>query len=278
MRKIFEPRSSKDFISILKGLVILILSSLFTLAFGISTLYYLHHYQLKKEKDQNYTLKYIIQSNQVKEALKTEYLAELMELSIDHPINIFNLNLELLATKILKSPVIKQCQVKLASPNGILIDYKIRVPMIYLSDFDNSAIDSDKVIIPIAPFYTPKNLPEVYLGLKPSSLELIYGKKIKDKRLDVAIKLLKEIKVENLKKIDLSLAYSLSYGSRQIVLVLRDEHSIYLRLSTINYKEGWQRYLLMKKMELFDFSAVVDLRVSQIALIKKIKENPLQNH
>jgi cell division septal protein FtsQ len=278
MRKIFEPRNSKDFLSILKGVLILILSSLFTLVFGISTLYYLHHYQLKKEKNKDYTLKYIIQSNHVKEALKTEYLAELMELSIDRPINIFNLNLELLAEKILKSPVIKQCQVKLAPPNSVLIEYKIRIPMIYLSDFDNSAIDSDKVIIPIAPFYTPKNLPEVYLGIKPAPLEVIYGKKIKDKRLDLAIKLLEEINQDNLKKIDLSLAYSSSYGSRQVILVLRDEYPIYLRLSTINYKEGWQRYLLMKKIKLFDFSAVVDLRVSQIALIKKIKETHLQSH
>jgi hypothetical protein len=109
----------------------------------------------------------IVQTGPQKEALKTEYLAEILGICADYPRCLSSYNLEQLRQKLLSSPLISQASVSAIKPNILYIDYTSRQPLAFLADFDNVAIDKQGYPFPFAPFFSPKILPLIYLGLAP---------------------------------------------------------------------------------------------------------------
>lgn len=221
----------------------------------------------------------IVQTGPQKEALKTEYLAEILGICADYPQSSASFNLQKAKTALLASPLISNGIVSIIKPNILYIDYTVRQPIAFLADFENTAIDKEGYPFPFAPFFSPKNLPEVYLGLSPFGIPsedpekplVQWRSPLKGKYWDLALHILayvtdpKVMDEFNVSLIDVSSAFSNSCGTREIVLTTQDtlflkedgkEAEVIfprtLRLSPKNYAQELGNYLKLRPQLLED--------------------------
>ncbi len=215
-----------------------------------------------------HTIGILIQTGPEREALKTAYLIELLGLAHDKPVR---LTLNQAREKLLKSPVIKSGNIRVASPHTLMIDYTARRPIAHLHDVKNGALDEEGYLFPLSPFFSPKNLPEIYLGLKKTSP---WNIQLKEKRLRLALDILKmcqEAPFSELmiKRIDVEKADEKSLGRREIVLIVGEGESLhFVRLTPKNAREELARYLDLRKKINSPEPQVVDLRVAQLAFLQ----------
>jgi|JI9StandDraft_1071089.scaffolds.fasta_scaffold06273_7 hypothetical protein len=211
----------------------------------------------------------IVQTSPSKEAISTFYLAELLHLSEDAKISYEDFSVEEAKEHLLEEPLFKEVFLEKRKPRTLYIDYTIRKPVALLADFENTAIDEEFYLFPLEPFFSPKKLPEIYLGLTE------YPKRIEKKELDLAFRVIHVLQEKRpfpdveIKKIDTANAYADSFGKREIVVVLRrGEHNHFLRLSTRNYEEALSHYFEMK--EEIGQDKVIDLRIANIAYVEEV--------
>jgi hypothetical protein len=255
--------------------------------------------------DHRVPIRAIVQTGPQKEALKTGYLAELLELSVDKPTLSSDFDVKEAEKKLADSPVISTAKVKIQEPGILYIDYTTRQPVALLIDYENVALDKEGFPFPVAPFFTPKKLPEIYLGMEE---ELQWNQPIAGEKILLAFELLELINgpivgdLFNVKRIDVSNAFEMSYGRREIVLFTQDE--IYLpyqgkeirfviprilRLPTKKYAQELGNYLKFREHRLEKEKAelkvpqegqllvkcptvTIDLRISQLAFIDEAKK------
>lgn len=248
-------------------------------------LLYWHHHQQSRFSDPHYTLVAIVQSCRDKEPLQTNYLAELLGLSINQPTNLYRFNVQEAEEKLLKCPLIKSAKIKKIKPGMLYIDYSLRKPIAYVLDYSNTAIDADGVLIPFKPFNTPKKVPELILALQAG---LAWGENVSGEKISLAYDVMKQISEEELnqvcglKRIDVSKAFSQRCGEREIVLFFEDYSGAYSNAQTTTSQlcivrfspQNWQKQLvnykkLRQKMALEKQSlpCMVDMRISQLAFI-----------
>ncbi len=228
------------------------------------SLIYFRHVKEMHMQDDAYRVVGIIQTTTNKEALNTVYLAELLDLSLNRPTNLYKFSCKEAQRKLKTSPLIKEAVVKKVRPGIVYIDYQMRYPIAYLIDYDNAAIDLEGVPFPVYPFFTPKKLPEVHLGLAngeaSSENDHAWGIPIKGKNVALALEVLEHLATSSpvttvIKRIDVASAYAPSCGQRQIIVILeelitREEKGKIathlfpriLRLSTEEYKQGIANY------------------------------------
>lgn len=221
----------------------------------------------QRKHSQKYYLSRIVQTGPQKEMLSTTYLAELIRIAADPPTSIAYFNPQLAQKRLLSSPVIKEASVKLIEPDTIYIDYTVRQPCAVLDDFENMAIDEAGYPFPLFPFFSPKTLPQIYLGIS----QIKWNTPILDKKLSLAFAILKfSSKLPfTLKRIDVEKAFSETLGSRSIVLIIEDSSfQRILRLSTKEYEQNLGNYLELRK-ELPQKPYTIDLRLSQLAFLKE---------
>lgn len=213
----------------------------------------------------------IIQTGPQKEALKTEYLAEILQISRDIPTSVIFFNEELARNRLLSSPLIAQADVKVLKPSALYIDYTIRQPVAWIEDYENVVMDKAGYPFPFYPFLSPKNLPYIYFGLPSfgqrsmdSDKPIVRWKEpMTGNYVNLAFSLLQwmnEIKLSNVVRIDLSHAFASSCGKREIVLIVDnstvqwqnglEQQIIFphlLRLGTKNYKQQLINYLHLRE-------------------------------
>lgn len=282
-----------------------------TLVFSGSSYIAMKHYLKKTQQsgtDPKFALRTIIQTGPQKEALKTEYLAELMGVSSDHPYNARVFNVERAKERLLQSPVIACAEVKIIKPSTLYVDYTVRQPIARVEDYTNIVLDKEGYLFPFTPFFTPKNLPVIYLGLSPFGMPPYdpdretaqWNVPLEGKYFNLALDILNIVtdpKVADLfavKRIDVSNAFSESYGTREIVVITED--SIFksmegkelrisvpriLRLSTKNYAQELGNYLKLRQQLLEEESKtismastrlkekIIDFRIQQLAFIEE---------
>lgn len=263
--------------------------------------FYLKTWKDKKKNDRKYNISLIIQTGPRKEALRSLYLEELLGLSVDKPTNIYLFDEKEAQKKLLLSPVIEKAVVKKIKPSAIYIDYKVREPVALLYDLKNVAIDKKGNIFPMSPFFTPKNLPEIYLGDSSFLEEMDFWQKpLLTENVLLALKLLKILTTQeipfNIKRIDVSNIFA-SYGKREIVVIL--EHTLnvsqnekevalvfprIIRLSLKDYQQQLGNYFILHNKMVRDYkkqivikketpsiirfaSKTIDLRISKLAFI-----------
>lgn len=267
-------------------------------AFGSFSLY--RYIQRSRSIDYTVPIKAIVQTGPLKEALKTAYLAELLGLSVDQPTLTSEFDIKEGEAKLLASPVIKQAEIQIHEPGILHIDYITRQPVALLADYENIALDSEGYPFPVTPFFSPKNLPEIYLELDE---EIRFNCPLRGEKKELAYELLELVggpivcDLFNVTRIDVSNAFERSYGRKEIVL--KAEDSIFssrldrevrlvfprlLRLSTNKYSQDLANYLKLReqilekeKREILfpedDISLVcfkekiVDFRIPQLAFI-----------
>jgi len=231
--------------------------------------FYYRHVKDSYAKDDRYKIVALVQTCNDNECLKTGYLAELLDLSIDRPSNLYRFKTREARKRLLESPLIKTAEVKKIKPGTIYIDYTLRKPAAYIAELTNTAMDDEGVLIPFKPFFTPKNIPEFVLGLDEETSDpaaLKWGTRLQGKKTRIALHMLKLLS-ENyakegtlIRRIDVSKAFAPSYGQREIVVILEDRREksynsnsyLYIYPRTIRFSTN--RYL----QELADFGALRD--------------------
>lgn len=246
----------------------------------LPTLLVIHykHLQEKEKSNPKHTITQLIQTGPVCAALKSEHLEELLGLSTDHPINLFTYDLKQGEEKLLQSGVIEKAQLFIDPPNGLGVDYVVREPLAYISDYSNLVIDQKGFLFPLTPYFTPKRLPEIYLGIRIEPFT--YGE-LSDSKWDTAKKILLYFKSLNIKgltisKIDVSKLRADSMGKREIVITLIDQlggknYLRYLRLSSEKYIEEINHFLSLKQLTLTE-DLIVDLRLLPNAYLMPVSE------
>jgi hypothetical protein len=250
-------------LSIVQAIAWIVGSMLFVSgAFHKGFRFYLH---TEAERKSTYVCR-IVQTGPQREALKTAYLAELMQISADKPISSAAFNTELALRRLLASPVIQEATLRLHELDTVYIDYTVRQPVAWLYDFENIALDRAGYPFPIYPFFTPKQLPEIYLGIR----QFAFGKPISDKGVTLALTLLlvvQQLKLEPL-RLDLSSAFEKSLARREIVVTLDEQgFTKILRLTPKNYAQELGNYLELKG-QLPLKPQVIDLRIPQLAFVE----------
>jgi len=238
----------------------------------------------KERRDPKAFITAIVQTGPESQALNTDYLAELLELSVDAPTPMKAFNVKSATQKLLDSPVIQEASVQLVSPGIVYVDYTMRHPVALLSDYENVAIDATGTLFPFTPFYSPKNLPEIYLGLEefPGWNMPLEGEKIA-----LVFELLDIIEAPvvcdlfNIKSIDVSNLFDPSIGKREVVLLAEDHldqylYPRYLRLSSKNYRQELANYLKLREALVEKERSqkateiptkIIDLRIPHLAFI-----------
>lgn len=205
---------------------ILICSTLCTALLAIGGIFLFKHSQKKHRGQEKFIISAIAQTCSGDERLKTVYLAELLELSVDHPKNFYSFDVSKAEANLKLNPLITTAIIKKIPPKTIYVDYKLRKPIAFLGEYANTAIDSHGYLFPFKPYYTPKSLPEFILGISDGD-GCTWGRQLESQRALRALKIYQLAKdlitvSTRLIKIDTSKAYALSYGQRQIVIVFED--------------------------------------------------------
>lgn len=247
-----------------------------------------------RAKDPKNLIVAIVQKSSEKEALKNAYLADLLRLSVDEPTNLFHLNVKEGEKLLLQSPLIKKVKVRKISPGTVYVDYEMRKPIAFLGDYTNTAIDDEGVIFPFKPFFTPKLLPEIYLGIhqKEGDIESVpWGARLDFPQAKQALKILKTLhkicppESLALLRIDMMNSDASSYGLREIVITL-EEHiekkendqvrmvksPIYLRLNRDDLEQAIGNFLELRKSVKSSQnlqSPVIDLRIPNFAFLSQ---------
>ena len=280
-----------------------------TLLFSGSSHLALKHYfknQRQKAQDPQFAIRTLIQTGPQKEALKTDYLAELIGISADRPVHVLGFNLDRAKEHLLQSPLISAADVKLIKPSTLYVDYTIRQPIAWLEDYTNVVFDKEGYLFPFTPFFTPKNLPAVYFGMsafgeKPSDLDretAEWHKPMRGKYYSLACDILaivtdpKVVDLFSIQRIDVSNAFAESYGTREIVILAEDYITKstqgkdlqlciprILRLSTKNYAPELGNYLKLREQLLEEegkFTPTHENHSSLIRLKEKIIDLRLQ--
>lgn len=233
------------------------------------TLFYFSLSYFEKREVPKTPIKVIAQTGPLKEGVKTDYLAELLDLSSDHP---KCLEIEEVEIRLLKSPMIKEVSASYLNPETLYIDYTLRTPCFMLLDIENRALDEEGVAIPLIPHFTPKKLPELYLGLQKSE-DLISA--YNPKKRNIAQKL-KKILSYDLVRIDLSHFEESSLGKQEIVVIVKPEDkSHYLRLPIKEFEKQLSRYLSLQE-KIKDQELIIDLRVPDLAYLTSTPAVPTE--
>jgi len=241
----------------------------------------------KRRHDPQYDIIALLQSSEGKESLKTAFLAELLNLSLDLPTNIFQYDAKQGEKALQACPLIKKAHIDKILPATLYIQYEMRTPIAFIGDFHNAAIDDEGILIPFTPFYTPKNIPIFYLGSSMESLN--WGDSIQDlpalclaKNIYSAL-LKAHLPGVRIQAMDLVDAFSEQRGRRQVILRLyakpsdiltsRQEQGFLLRWDPENYAQCLQNLLTLQtnKASLGAASTltIIDQRLPQLAFIRR---------
>lgn len=247
-------------------------------------LLYMHHIRMEKMRDAKFKIVAISQACSTREALKTVYLAELLDLSYDKPVSLYGFSTREARKKLLANPIIKTAEVEKIKPGTVLINYALRIPIAFLGDFTNTGVDADGYLFPVKPFLSPKKLPILYLGMEQNTLH--WGEALQGKKAELALELYELIDQNictdqhHLLHIDVSNAFALSYGQRQVVVMMEahpDSRNFshaqqrFLRLSAENYRQELANYLALDEYLAKQSGVlkpqIIDLRIPHLAYI-----------
>jgi hypothetical protein len=229
----------------------------------------LHHYRSQRSQTAPTYLCRIVQTGPQREALKTTYLAELMRISADRPVTAASFDPTYAQKRLMSCPLIKEAKVKIAAPDTIYVDYTVRQPVAWLYDFDNIALDEEGYPFPVSPFFSPKRLPEIYLGIR----NFYWGRPLKERNAELALTILQLLNRLSLhiKRLDVSKAFQPSLGRREVVLILEEQgFTKALRLTPKNFAQELGNYLELRP-KLPAIPQIIDLRIPQLAFIQEKK-------
>lgn len=242
---------------------------------GISLVSWLVHKRLLyiRQNDPHFKIVAIAQTSPRSELLKSRHLAELLNLSRDQPQNLYAFDPQAAVRLLQSCQIFDHVACHRLRPGIVHIDYTLKEPFVSLSDFDNMAMDKEARLFPMQPYLSPKKLPEIFVGIKEMpniQLPLVA------KEVTLAIHILEYIQtcfpkeIQTI-RIDTHAAYDPRRGQREVVIVLKDGVTRYLRLQGDGFKKTLGHYQKLRetiaKLEKDGSEQVIDLRCPNIALV-----------
>lgn len=255
--------------SALKSFVIIATSALIVALLASFFLFFPSFLKSLHAKNEKYLIRKIASTKQ--ELIPISLLAETIELSVDQPTNLYSFNCEQAIKKLLATHAISEAHITKIKPDILFVDFELRQPIAIVGNLTNTFVDSEGILFPIFPFYTPKRLPEVYLALP--TLQEYYGRALSEKKMQVVRALLQELKGRRVHKIDLIHMDEPTLGRREIVVVVSVKGlKRTLRLDSKDYKEQLENYAAMEKTYFAkeNFECIIDLRIPNHAYVRRL--------
>ncbi len=228
----------------------------------------------KRQLDPRYTVVALVQSCPQKESLPNWQLVEMLSLSRDKPQNLYLFDPKLAEQKLLSCPVINKATIRRLPPGIVHVDYAVKEPCALLSDFSNVALDRDRTCFPLRPYFSPKKLPELFLGVEQVS----YNSPLETPEALMAFRMLAFLEktlptTVRLARIDTEKAFAKSAGLQEVVVVLEDGPKMrYVRLEPRSYEQALTKYLDAKptfdEINPASITQTIDLRSPNLALVK----------
>lgn len=265
----------EKYLSLTTSLSIIIGTAFLTAVLFQSLFYTWKKSKIHRLEQKQFIVDRIIQTGPDRRALPTTYLEELMEISKNNPIHLDLVDCRELENKLYFSPVIASAKVKKIYPSAIYVDYTVRRPFSFVSDFENMVVDEEGYLFPLKPFFTPKRLTEIYLGETNFSPTFIgkHPKFLLAKKILSLMHLSTGFSPFFIERIDVSRAFDLSLGRKEIVIILRLKNQRHLlRLNPKSYAQELGNYINLFPSLIKDEpqQTVVDLRLSNIAYIEEM--------
>lgn len=216
-----------------------IVGSMFIVSGGTFALWR-HDFFLSKEPVYEAVVASLIQTGPQRQALPTDYLAQLLRLSVDRPLAVKNVDCRKLQSLLLQSSLISSAQVTLIKPGTLYVDYEVRQPIAWLEDYENVTIDKEGYMFPFTPFFSPKNLPGFYLGLGSF---VNWHTPIKGELFDLCFSILSCVNSLDicdqfrLLRIDVSNALAQSRGRREVVVITEDVFMRHCKGRDVEYRK-----------------------------------------
>ena len=243
-------------------------------------LFYYHKWKQLRCQDPKYHLVALVANCMGGQAMNHLWLAEKLSLSIDHPTHFDAFSIKEKERQLLSDPVFQAASVKKIAPCTVFVSYRLKEPVAFLADYENTAIDSMGVLFPFKPYFTPKKLPSIRLG---EELEKVWGQKVKSEKLMMAFSLLEKLQkllFIDVLLIDVSRMEASSAGRREIIIEVDERRNFketkvqhsrrILRLSPDKALDGLVRYeKLLKHFEEkgFEKGKIIDLRLAHLAYL-----------
>lgn len=228
--------------------------------FGVHCFYKKHF--LGSER---YLIRTVVQTSEHYEAVKTAFLTEALQLSVDKPQNLYAFDVREGEERLLATHVIKKAMIRKIRPATLLVDYEIRKAVAYSGDVSNTLVDEEGVLFPAFPFFTPKRLPQLVFGHG-----VRWGERVSQEAFPLALMLMKALKCDS---IDLSAMHSPMLGQREVVVICKNSHGALrtLRLPPTHLQEQLTRYLAFEERVLHKCrtNCVIDLRLPPFAYMSK---------
>ena len=203
-----------------------------------------------KKRDPAFIIEGIVHISKGNFSLPTQFFQNQLNLSNE---NLFCFN----CPKTVDNSIIEWAQVKKIYPNLLYIEYKPREPYARVVDLKEGLVDDRGVLFPKNNWNNVTNLCEVRLGLET----VAWGDVVDKKKFILAKEIMSEILCS---RIDVSKAFLQNLGQREIVLQL--DRNILLRLNPSNWREGVERWFLLREQPLKD-NMIVDLRLEDIGVL-----------
>ena len=230
-----------------------------------------HDYTLvRRQNSPQYTLKTLSSCSKTQDALSMEQIAGLIGLPEEEPVNLYRIDLSEAKRGLESYPAMKSAKVMRLRPNGLFVEYELRVPYFILLDFENMAVDKEGYPFYLFPIYTPKKIPELYVGLQTIAWNLPIESKEYRCAVDIVTYVEKTYpKDMRLVRIDTHTMHAPSRGAQEIIVVFEKSNRRYfVRLDVREYKTGLKRFLPLAQGT--SGERVVDLRYKGFALIKDV--------
>jgi len=225
----------------------------------------------EKEKP-SVLLKTLIQKTPTSQALSARFFSDYLGLSPGGRFQILQkLDLSKIQKKLEEFPIFKHVHAEFTPIGELLVSYELRKPVLALKDYAQLGVDAEGMIVPIAPYYSPKRLPEVYLGLK--TIEWNRAQQV-NQALDIMAYFDHHaLETFTLKLIDLSrLTHSIPSHREIIVTISIFNKNHYLRLNPQHVDRALHRYMrLFKEAKLknqLHESIIFDARITKFATLK----------
>ena len=179
-----------------------------------------------RSESADYQLEAIVQTGPRMRALPSQYLLQQLGISKDSKESIYSLDTDYLKDRLIVHPVISDAIVDIIPPDTLYIDYTVRNPKAILGNWENTAIDSEFTLFPLHPYYTPKDLPKIYISENSENLEIKWGKRYQTDEIRLSfeyINLWEEALHQRgvlIKQIDVSDVFNQQFGQREVILQL----------------------------------------------------------
>jgi hypothetical protein len=224
----------------------------------------------KRQNNAQFTLKTIVSSSKTGDSLTIQQIAELLHITGETPTNLYRIDPIQAKIELESYPAIKSAVVKRLRPNALFIEYELRTPYFLLRDFENVAIDKEGYPFYLFPIFTPKKIPELYVGIQDISWNI----PIRLEEYTCAVELAEYIektypKDIKLLRIDTHNMHNASRGMQEIVVIFEERaRRFYVRLDVHEYKKGLKHFLYLRPGDTPE--RVVDLRYNGFALVKNL--------